>query len=398
MGMFEGLVREGVVRIENVLRFEVEHSLPYIHDAECSEIKADATKFYENIIPEEFQKQVKNIKGQCLLIVGDSIKELRATKLAEYFYLLTGQTYGCFYELSGEGEAEVKKKFKEQCSFFDGNTNKTGDFEKMLEKNCSIILIDLKCEACNLLEKLRTWICKSQDSWQYSGRPGMVVITTLTPIENIPTYFASLFEIISLELATEQIAPAAPAGAPVNEQQNTANTPQKQGRTKAIAPIPTPPGTQWNEVKFSLIDDEYVKITIKKQQPLRMHFSVMGFQDAKSGKPIKLRIFLKELADLSGRFTNYPANDKEKVKGYFKDLRKVLKHNFETIQGDPVPYKSTKDYKGYETAFTIEGKSYDDYENKTREHLKTVVEPKNRNTKQQADDSEDREDREDDDT
>lgn len=101
----------------------------------------------------------------------------------------------------------------------------------------------------------------------------------------------------------------------------------------------------------------------------------MGFKDSKSGKPIFLWKFLKELASLNGNFTNCPDKGKGKVKKYFSDLRKALRQIFKTIEGDPISYKKTT---GYETAFLIEDKSHNrDYEESIRRHYKEYVPPKN---------------------
>lgn len=144
---------------------------------------------------------------------------------------------------------------------------------------------------------------------------------------------------------------------------------------KDFVPFPTPSGTQWHEVKISFIDEENVKISARDKTENR-HYSQAGFKDDKSNKPIFLWKFLKELASLSGKFTNCPPKEKAKVKGYFYNLRKAL-FQLLKIDGDPIPYKKTKDYTGYETAFIIENKSYArEYEKSVRGHHREYIPPK----------------------
>lgn len=151
-------------------------------------------------------------------------------------------------------------------------------------------------------------------------------------------------------------------------------TPQCSAK-QGIIPFPTPSGTQWHEVKISFIDNENIKISARDKTENR-HYSQMGFKDNKNNKPIFLWKFLKELASLSGRFTNCQHKEKDNVKKCFSNLRKVLFRLF-GIKGNPVPYKKTENYTGYETAFVIEDKAFArEYEESVREHHKRYVPPK----------------------
>lgn len=189
---------------------------------------------------------------------------------------------------------------------------------------------------------------------------GTLIINTSNP-NIIPEYIRKYFKVISIE-------PEIPA-----------NTPEKQGKdiatsTPKVIPFPTPSGTQWPEVKISFIDDENVKISARNVTEHR-HYSSMGFKDSKSNKPIFLWKFLKELASLSGKFTN--SQGKDKAKKCFSDLRKALNQVFKTIEGNSISYKKTKDYTGYETSFVIEDKSPNsEYEESIRRHHREYVPPK----------------------
>lgn len=208
------------------------------------------------------------------------------------------------------------------------------------------------------------------------GNERMLIVSTLTPLADIPEYFNSLFEVIELE--------------PGKQSENTGIPQYKTGLD--FVPFPTPSGTQWHEVRISFIDNENVKISAREITESR-HYSQMGFRDSKSSKPIFLWEFLKKLASLSGNFTNCPDGKKDEAKKYFSDLRKALRQVFRTIEGNPIPYKKTKDYAGYETAFVIEDKSHNrEYEESVRKHHKKYVPPKKTDSNYKEENKDDSED------
>lgn len=188
------------------------------------------------------------------------------------------------------------------------------------------------------------------------------LIVSTDKVDNLPQELSRQFELIKPEIEEKSIP---------------ASTPQDTAKQAKFIPFPTPSGTQWCEVKISFIDNDNVKLSARDVTEKR-HYSEMGFKDNKSknNEPIFLWKFLKELASLSGRFTNCPDKEKDKAKKYFSSLRKTLSQLF-NINGDPIPYKKSKDYTGYETAFVIENKSHDrEYEESVRGHHREYIPPK----------------------
>lgn len=130
--------------------------------------------------------------------------------------------------------------------------------------------------------------------------------------------------------------------------------PEKQSKTMGISqdkarknfvPFPTPPGTQWHEVKISFIDGENVSIRVKDGATIIKNYAEMGFKNR--SKPSKLWLLLNKLALSSGSLAGY--SDKEKTKESVSDLRKKLNLYFK-IEGDPIPYKRRK---GYQAVFKL---------------------------------------------
>lgn len=147
---------------------------------------------------------------------------------------------------------------------------------------------------------------------------------------NLPQRLLERFEVIELES---------------EKQSKTMGISQDKAR-KDFVPFPTPPGTQWHEVKISFIDGENVSIRVKDKATIK-NYAEMGFKNR--SKPSKLWFLLKELARSTGSLAGY--SDKEKTKELVSDLRKKLALYFK-IEGDPIPYKMRE---GYQTAFELKG-------------------------------------------
>lgn len=110
------------------------------------------------------------------------------------------------------------------------------------------------------------------------------------------------------------------------------STPQKQGKTKDVIHFPTPPGTQWHEVKISFIDNENVKISARDVTE-KKNYAEMGFKDKKTCKPVKSWEILLSFSE--NQYLMYPHNIKSKIEKSIQDLRKRLKAYF-GIQDDPI--------------------------------------------------------------
>jgi hypothetical protein len=139
-------------------------------------------------------------------------------------------------------------------------------------------------------------------------------------------------------------------------------------------PFPTPSGTQWHEVKITLLDAENVSIKIKNNV-VKKHYAEMGFKDNRTSKPSKLWSCFKGLLLSNGEITNYQKTKKAVIEKNISDLRRMLKRYF-AIKDDPIPYKKTKASTGYKTVFLIEDKSYhtrDEYEESVRENNKKNI-------------------------
>ena len=186
-----------------------------------------------------------------------------------------------------------------------------------------------------------------------------VIVST----DTLPQGFKEQFDVIRLE----------------PEQNTPANTPQK------VIPFPTPSGTQWHEVKITLLDNENVSIKIKGNV-VKKNYAELGFKDSRTGKPSKLWLYFEGLLSSNGEITNYPTTEKAIIEKNISDLRRMLKRCF-AINDDPIPYKKTKDYTGYKTDFLIEGKSYTrDYEESIRKNNKKGIPQKGNRYKNETED------------
>ncbi|MBM2834236.1 MAG: hypothetical protein HW406_1397 [Candidatus Brocadiaceae bacterium] len=149
------------------------------------------------------------------------------------------------------------------------------------------------------------------------------------------------------DIPTEQATPGArntpqsPAGEPLNEPQATT---QKQGKTKAVIPFPTQPGTKWHELVISFDDTESVTISTKTKTEKRHYFD-MGFRKGKSNKPVASWFVLKVLCE--NGYMQYAETGKAKAEKSIQDLRKRLKAIF-GIHGDPITLND-----GYRPVFKV---------------------------------------------
>lgn len=268
--------------------------------------KAEFIKTLEAEIGKRWHDRVNNIKSMFVLFVGQDTKLLQA--LGSYYYLTRGKTCLSFYSLGGKTDDELKGMFSQVEAFRTGNNKITdGNLLERLRQGCSVFLDCLRCKDGLFLEWLVSEIRDVERQYHYNK--GMLIVSTLTPLTDIPEYFQSLFEVIELE--------------PGKQSENV----------RDFMPFPTPAGTMWHEVKISFIDGENVKISIRGNTESR-HYSQMGFKDSRSGiKPVKswnILLLFRENKPLP-----VPHRDKGRVEDCIRDLRKRLRAYF-GIQDDPI--------------------------------------------------------------
>lgn len=284
--------------------------------------KALLTRNLELEIECKLQARIKGIAGRFVFFVGNSIE--LSEKLGSYYYCIAGETPLYFYSLGGKSEDELKEVFNKVDSFYNGDDKLTdGNLIKRLSQNCSIFLGCLECKDSLFLKKLAEEIGNIKRQWHSrDNQRGMLIVSTLTPLADIPKYFERLFDgVIDFE----------PSG-------------QKQGKPKAVIPFATPPGTQCHEVKISFIDSENVMISAK-DKTAKKHYFDMGFRKGRSSKPVKSWQVLITFKDTG--CLKYSQVTLSKTEKDIQDLRKRLKAYF-GIQDDPIVLDT-----GYKPKFRV---------------------------------------------
>ena len=127
---------------------------------------------------------------------------------------------------------------------------------------------------------------------------------------------------------------------------------EKQESPQKIVPFPTPSGTQWHEIKISVVDNDNVSINIREKIE-RRNYAEMGFKNQKNGKSVKSWQFL--LAFRKKERLTFSQENRDTVEKSIQDLRKRLRAYFR-IQDDPIDYEG-----GYKPKFKIF-----DYESQSR--------------------------------
>jgi len=171
----------------------------------------------------------------------------------------------------------------------------------------------------NILNRIIVEVEKRKDNY----KQGLWVVS-IDSASNLPEKLVKKFEVIELE-AKKQI---------INK--DTAIN---------IIPFPTPPGTQWHEVKISFIDNENVSIGVRGGRSERKNYAEMGFKNKKTCKPVKSWYTL--LAFSEKGCLKYSQSVKSKTEKDIQDLRKRLKTYF-GIQGDPIILEG-----GYRPVFKV---------------------------------------------
>ncbi|HHT9112198.1 MAG: hypothetical protein HZA47_04890 [Planctomycetes bacterium] len=155
------------------------------------------------------------------------------------------------------------------------------------------------------------------------GIPNKLIVHT-NDINKLPDYFPGTFEVIELE----------------PEKQDT-----PVSTLQEVISFPTPPGTQWHEVKISFTDNENVSISVRGGRSERKNYAEMGFKDKKTCKPVKswnTLLYFSEKECLK-----YSQDIKSKTEKAIQDLRKRLKAYFRIV-GDPIVLEH-----GYKPVFKV---------------------------------------------
>lgn len=174
--------------------------LEHFHDKNflSSEEKTQFIILCENKIENSLRDLIKSIKKRMVLLIGDDSELLQ--NLGEYCYLNAGETPFYNYSLGCKSEDELQKLFATADGFYTNkNIRKYGDLINRLEENCSVFLMGLDCKDSLFLQRLTGIILEIKKDWSFSSsRRGLLLISTLTPVINIPPFFKNLFEVINL--------------------------------------------------------------------------------------------------------------------------------------------------------------------------------------------------------
>ncbi|MCR4319181.1 MAG: hypothetical protein NUV74_02450 [Candidatus Brocadiaceae bacterium] len=188
-----------------------------------NQLKEYLAKKLEAEISVELQAQMKKTTRRFILFVGDDINLMEA--LGSYFYCIKGETPFYFYSLCGRTENEVEAILNEsERHFYNGdNKLKKGDLAERLRQNCSIFLGGMECKSEPFLMRMIERIIRVdtkgiEKRWCSGNSPkGLLVISTLTPLDEIYKPFERLFKVIDLEPEKKKEAV-----------ETTPNTPERQ--------------------------------------------------------------------------------------------------------------------------------------------------------------------------
>lgn len=159
---------------------------------------------------------------------------------------------------------------------------------------------------------------------------GRMLIVSTDKVGTLPKNLSEQFEIVEPNLETEK---------QIINKDTSSN----------IIPFSTPPGSNWSDLKMTIIGYEKVKLKVKGETTTT-NYEKMGFEDRRKGKPNDAWKRLTEFAYNNGMLTNFSSTKKNKIEKDVQDIRNILSKRFKIV-GKPIP-----DYikgEGYKTAFNI---------------------------------------------
>jgi hypothetical protein len=110
--------------------------------------------------------------------------------------------------------------------------------------------------------------------------------------------------------------------------------------------------TNWKDVQIRFLSDTSVQVYVEGRAGPKCNFAELGFEDGRTHNPNKAWNVLKRLAELKGtiRTPQEAGMAWPKLEKQMQEIRKVLRHHFQGISVDPLPFvKKT----GYCAAFSI---------------------------------------------
>ena len=129
---------------------------------------------------------------------------------------------------------------------------------------------------------------------------------------------------------------------------------RRKAPVKAQQSFPTPPGTEWLEVRV-WVTDLMIAVEVKRRRR-NFTFVAAGFEEKRTGGvPDAMWTLLKVFAMRGGVIpydgTDLDHNTRTNLKQYVAQLRRRLRALIPDIGGDPIPYDN--DERSYRTAFQI---------------------------------------------
>lgn len=175
----------------------------YRYNDEPLDMAKESKKIFDEIIRNleieidaSIQNKVKALHGKYILIVGKIIRLLEA--VGSYVYCMSGHTALNFYSFSGKDDKGIEYILNSSV-YYDGNDKlRTGNLMDCLASCGTVFLGNLKCHDRLLLERLASETEDIKKQYHQNNK-GMLIVSTLTPLADIPEYFKSLFEVIELE-------------------------------------------------------------------------------------------------------------------------------------------------------------------------------------------------------
>jgi hypothetical protein len=122
-------------------------------------------------------------------------------------------------------------------------------------------------------------------------------------------------------------------------------TPSEETTERDSRVIPCKPGTKWDDIKITLIDDHNVRIEVHQSKD-RYHYSALKMADQRDGKPSMLwellKIFAKNEGFITSKFPEYDPRFPDTAKRLNKHMKQLFGISGSIYQGH---YKTMKGYK-----------------------------------------------------